>query len=41
MKKNKLSIREKSLLSNFLNSVLRQLKLFILFFIPKKYKKSS
>jgi hypothetical protein len=39
MKKNKLSIREKSLLSNFLNSVLRQLKLFILFFIPKKYKK--
>lgn len=39
MKKNKLSIKEKSLLSNFLNSVLRQLKLFILFFIPKKYKK--
>lgn len=39
MKKNKLSIREKSLLSNFLNSFLRQLKLFILFFIPKKYKK--
>jgi hypothetical protein len=38
MKKNKLSIREKSLVSNFLNSVLRRLKLFILFFIPKKYK---
>ena len=32
-------MKEKSLLSNFLNSVLRQLKLFILFFIPKKYKK--
>ena len=39
MKKNKLSIKEKSLVSNFLNSVLRRLKLFILFFIPKKYKK--
>jgi hypothetical protein len=39
MGKIKLSIREKSLLSNFLNSVLRQIKLFILFFIPKKYKK--
>ena len=38
MKKNKLSIREKSLVSNFLNSILRKLKLFILFFIPKKYK---
>jgi hypothetical protein len=38
MKKNKLSIRKKSLLSNFLNKILRQLKLFILFFIPKKYK---
>jgi hypothetical protein len=39
MEKNKLSIRKKSLVSNFLNSILRQLKLFLLFFISKKYKK--
>jgi hypothetical protein len=38
MEKVKLSIRKKSLLSNFLNKILRKIKLFILFFIPKKYK---
>jgi hypothetical protein len=38
MEKIKLAIRKKSLLSKIKYSILRQIKSFLLFFIPKKYK---